>query len=268
MSSIAEIEPIYNSIGKAYDTTRKADPFIVQKITQLLCVEPSKRYLDIGCGSGNYTGALSASGLNIDGVDISVEMLKKAKLKYANIHWHEGDARKLPFESRQYDGATCILATHHIKDIVVAFKEVYRVLSQGPFVIFTMTPEQCHHYWLREYFPDMIADTCKIMASFDELQKALSQAGFENIRAEPYVVTNDLEDRFLYAGKYRPELYLDPDVRAGISSFHLSSYGNEVQQGLEKLKQGIDTGRIEDVIQHYESSLGDCLFVVAEKTVD
>jgi len=265
MSSVADIEPIYNSIGKTYDTTRKADPSIVQKITQFLCEEQSQNYLDIGCGSGNYTGALSELGLHIDGVDISPEMLKKAKIKHPHINWYEGDARKLSFPSGCYDGATCVLATHHIKDTVTAFKEVFRVLSRGRFVIFTATPEQCHQYWLREYFPKMIADACKIMAGFEELQEALSHAGFENIRAEPYFVTKDLQDWFLHAGKYRPEMYLDPLVRAGISSFHVSSYGNEVEVGLVKLKHDIDTGRIQEVIKQYENSLGDYLFVVAEK---
>ena len=98
MSSI-DVEPVYNVIGKTYDTTRKADPDIAQKIIRFLCPEQSKRYLDIGCGSGNYTGALNKSRLKVDGVDISPEMLKKAKAKYSNIEWYEGDARNLPFSS-------------------------------------------------------------------------------------------------------------------------------------------------------------------------
>ncbi|MEI6021571.1 MAG: class I SAM-dependent methyltransferase, partial [Bacteroidota bacterium] len=65
-------------------------------------------------------------------------------------------------------------------------------------------------------------------------------AGFENIRQEKFFVTNDLQDLFLYSGKCRPEIYMDPSVRAGISSFHLSVYGDEVENGLAKLKQDID----------------------------
>lgn len=265
MSFKTTIEPIYNVIGETYDTTRKADPTIVQKITQLLCAKSSNRYLDIGCGSGNYTGALSQAGLSIDGVDISCEMLKKAKIKYPAIDWYEGDAKRLPFQSNCYDGATCVLATHHIKDITLAFKETFRVLSRGKFVIFTATPEQCHQYWLREYFPKMIADACIIMASFQQLQDALTQAGFKNIHSEPYFVTKDSQDLFLQAGKYRPEMYLDSAVRAGISSFHVSSYGNEIEMGVVKLKNDIETGRIQEIIQQYENSLGDHLFVIAEK---
>ncbi len=265
MSSPSSPEPIYNTIGKTYDTTRKADPAIAQKVMRFLCVEPQKTYLDIGCGSGNYTGALSNFGFNIDGIDISPEMLNKAKIKHPNINWYEGNAKRLPFQSNSYDGAICILATHHIKDITIAFKEAFRVISHGQFVIFTATPKQCDGYWLREYFPKMIADACHIMTDFEPIQRALSDAGFSNISAEPYFVTNILEDLFLHAGKYRPEIYLNPAVRAGISSFHVSAYDNEVEEGLTKLKQDIETSRIQDVIQQYENSIGDYMFIVAEK---
>jgi 2-polyprenyl-3-methyl-5-hydroxy-6-metoxy-1,4-benzoquinol methylase len=36
-------------------------------------------FLDIGCGSGNYTGALETKGLDIEGIDISDEMLRQQK---------------------------------------------------------------------------------------------------------------------------------------------------------------------------------------------
>ena len=50
--------PIYNDIGKTYDSTRKADPMIVKTLLNLLNPETSGLYLDLACGSGNYTVAL------------------------------------------------------------------------------------------------------------------------------------------------------------------------------------------------------------------
>lgn len=49
-------KPIYDTIGKTYDSTRQADPEITQKLLELLCPIVGGKYLDIGCGSGNYTG--------------------------------------------------------------------------------------------------------------------------------------------------------------------------------------------------------------------
>lgn len=72
-------EAIYNKIGKTYDMTRHADTGIVNKLMTLLDAKPRGRYLDIACGSGNYTHALTEHGLEMDGIDISKEMLNKAR---------------------------------------------------------------------------------------------------------------------------------------------------------------------------------------------
>ena len=46
---------VYDKIGKTYDQTRKADPEISAKIINFLSPKENGCYLDVGCGSGNYT---------------------------------------------------------------------------------------------------------------------------------------------------------------------------------------------------------------------
>ncbi len=121
---------IYNTIGQTYDATRKADPEIVEQLMQLINIIPNGKYLDIGCGSGNYTGALTHNGLMFEGIDISAEMLNKAKTKYQTIKFTQGSATNLPFHKETFDGAICILATHHINDNKKAFQEAFRVLKK------------------------------------------------------------------------------------------------------------------------------------------
>ena len=58
-------------------------------------------------------------------------MLQKAMKKNSQVRWILGDAKKLPFENNQFDGAICILATHHIKDIEQSFREIFRVLKKA-----------------------------------------------------------------------------------------------------------------------------------------
>ncbi len=259
---------IYNIIGKTYDATRKADPAIVKTIFRLLCPEKNnqkKHYLDIACGSGNYTDALWKNGLDIEGIDVSEEMLSKARAKNPKIAWHQGDAKQLPFENNSFDGATCILGTQHIKDINAAFKEAYRVINKGRYVIFTTTPEQMRQYWLKEYFPELIEGGIRTMENFETLKKALANAGFENIRQEKFFVTNEVQDWFLYAGKYCPEAYLNQKIRAGISLFHLSEYKEEVERGLERLEKDIKSQKIKEIIAKYENDIGDYLFVCGDK---
>jgi len=256
---------IYNTIGKTYDTTRKPDPEIVKILSHFLEPTSSGRYLDVACGSGNYTNALAQTGLNIEGFDISDEMLGKARLKNPAISWHQGDAKELPFQDSSFDGAICTLATHHMGRFEEAFKEIYRVMRPGKFVMLTATPEQMKNYWLCHYFPMMMEDAGQRMSSFRRVEQAYIDAGFINIKQEKFFVTNTLTDWFLHAGKYRPEMYLNPAVRAGISSFHVSANEKEITTGLAALKADIDSGKIQKIIKQYESDGGDYLFVVGEK---
>lgn len=255
----------YNNIGKTYDATRKADSEIVNHIIHLLVETPNGKYLDIACGSGNYTGALAAKGLDIEGIDISEEMLNKARKKHPMIKFSQGDALKLPFRDASFDGATCMLATHHINNNKKLFQEAFRVLNKGYFVIFTATPEQMEKYWLFHYFPIMIKRSMDKMVNFKDMKQLLEAAGFHAVKEVRFFVTNKLEDLFLQSGKYRPEIYLEPDVRNGISSFHLSIDSEELQEGLQKLSSDIESGAIKNIIDQYESNRGDYSFIIGKK---
>ena len=78
---------LYDKIGSGYDITRRADPFIVSRLGHYLLAKSDGRYLDIGCGSGNYTIALHKLGLTISGIDISETMLGHAHRKSSEIDW-------------------------------------------------------------------------------------------------------------------------------------------------------------------------------------
>jgi ubiquinone/menaquinone biosynthesis C-methylase UbiE len=256
---------IYDKIGSTYDQTRRADPQIVSRLLDYLQPRKEGFYLDIGCGSGNYTNAIFEKGFEICGLDISTEMLKKAKQKNPHIKWIQSDACTLPFRDAIFNGAICVLATHHIRDIEAAFCEIFRVLKEGFFVVFTAFPDQMEKYWLKAYFPDAMRRASEAMATQEEMFQALRQAGFENIRKEVFYVNNELQDWFLHAGKYRPQLYLDPMVRAGISTFSLAENQEEIQRGCARLEADIASQKIESLIQSYESPLGDYAFVIGEK---
>jgi hypothetical protein len=122
-----------------------------------------------------------------------------------------------------------------------------------------------NNYWLCHYFPSMLDKAKEHMTSYDQLKYSLEQAGFKNIRHMPFFVTNQLQDWFLQSGKYRPEIYLDENVRKGISSFQLTSNATEVEQGLKQIKTDIDSGEIQQIIARYESNSGDYLFIAGEK---
>ncbi|WP_078543325.1 class I SAM-dependent methyltransferase [Litchfieldia alkalitelluris] len=260
------METLYNRIGDSYDITRRADPEIARLIRNHLDIPNGSKVLDAACGTGNYTVALAQSGLEMVGVDISSKMISQAHEKSSVINWEVANIEKLPFENNYFNGIACILAIHHFESLLKSFQEIYRCLDFGSrFVIFTSTPEQINLYWLKEYFPKAIEASAKQMPTLAEVTKALGDSGFSIVGTETFLVQPDLEDFFLYSGKFKPELYLDPQVRAGISTFANLSSEEDVEDGCKKLKHDIDTNQVEKVISKYSSYLGDYLFIIAEK---
>ncbi|MGC1341907.1 MAG: hypothetical protein WA854_06255, partial [Candidatus Binataceae bacterium] len=70
---------------------------------------------------------------------------------------------------------------------------------------------------------------------------------------------------FLYCGKNKPELYLDPKVRSGISSFANAPDEGEITRGAARLEEDIRSGRIQEVTRSYAWAGGDYMFTVAAR---
>jgi len=257
----------YDRIGVGYDNTRKADPYLVERMYKLLTGEKKDgRYIDIGCGTGNYTLALSNRCLNFSGVDPSDEMLSMAKRKNDQIQWIKGMAEAIPLTSASFDGVLLSLTIHHWGDLDRGIMEVERILKdEGRIVLFTSLPEQTKSYWLRYYFPEMIDASADVLPERAAIHNAMTRAGMSIIKEERYHVQPDLQDLFLYSGKYKPERYLDPEFRKGISSFSMIAHQPEVERGLDKMAADIQSGAIHDIMDQYPSEQGDYIFLVAKK---
>ena len=257
---------LYDTIGRTYDTTRKADPSITQCLARLLNLKSGARYLDVGCGTGNYTVALQNLGAQMHGLELTTTMLDKARFKSTRVRWIQGNAEAIPFRDRCFDGVIATVTIHHWRALRPGFDEVFRVIGSGCFVLFTGDHAQMNGYWLKEYFPEAIAASLKQMPPAEYVMEQLQQVGFTEVRRESWEVPRDIQDWFLYAGKYQPEIYLDPNVRAGISFFAQGvCTPAETDAGCAKLAADIKSGRIEQVVESYRHNLGDYLFVFATK---
>jgi ubiquinone/menaquinone biosynthesis C-methylase UbiE len=255
----------YDSIGTGYDTVRAADPGLAEGFLARLKLSRGAHLLDLACGTGNYTRSFADADLKVTGIDRSGLMLTSARVKSPTMAFCLGDTSALPFADRFFDGAVCCLAIHHFAELVGPFQEVFRVLRQGRFVLFTSTPEQTAGYWLKEYFPNMIAGSAAIMPPFADIKSALEHAGFGVAPYEPWEVPTDLQDHFMYSGKHRPELYLQAKYRDASSGFRLFSEPDELAGGLSALEKDISTGEIAEIVKRHAHALGDYGYVIAEK---
>ncbi len=256
----------YDKIGTGYNSTRQADPYLTSRLFSLLRPQNNKQYLDIGCGTGNYTCVLAEKGLNFIGVEPSEKMLSEAKSKNQNIKWLNGTAEQIPAGDKTFDGIIATLTIHHWTDIKKAFIELNRVLADnGRIILFTSTPEQMKGYWLNHYFPKMLYSSIVQMPSLDKIRNAANEAKLKISGIEKYFIKDDLKDCFLYVGKNNPERYFDEQIRHGISSFSSLANIDEVKQGLTKLRKEIDNNEFEQIKKQYDNDLGDYLFITIDK---
>ena len=256
----------YDKIGIDYNHTRSADKNLTERLLYHLNPVSGGRYLDIGCGTGNYTDKLRKKGFEFIGIDPSSEMLLKANQKNKDIDWRLGYAEDTDLEDEFVNGVIAVLTIHHWENLFKGFAEMFRVLKpDSRIVIFTSTPVQMQGYWLNYYFPEMLKASISQMPSLEVIEKSLIKAGFLLTGKETYFIKPDLEDLFLFSGKHNPELYLRSEVRRGISSFSSLANKDEVEFGLSQLKQDIESGKIEEIMKSPENGSGDYLFITGKK---
>ena len=71
-------------------------------LLDLIDLGKTKTVLDLGCGTGELTYALSKLALNVTGLDSSEEQLKLARTRYPQLSFILGQALDLPFK-HQFD---------------------------------------------------------------------------------------------------------------------------------------------------------------------
>ena len=102
------MDVLYDRIGSGYDVTRKPDPYLLGRLLDLLGPAAGRRYVDVACGTGNYSLSLAAAGVRITGFDISAEMIVCARTKTApSAHegWLVADVADTPCETGAFAGA-------------------------------------------------------------------------------------------------------------------------------------------------------------------
>ncbi|HEX9663909.1 MAG TPA: metalloregulator ArsR/SmtB family transcription factor [Candidatus Binatia bacterium] len=109
---------------------------------------------DIGCGTGSLTLELARFAGKVIGVDLSHEMLRRARAvakerEFRNVEFRQGDALKLPLGSRSVDAAFCVMVLHFLADPERAIAGLCRIARRGGTVILVDLVEHKQD-WMRE----------------------------------------------------------------------------------------------------------------------
>jgi hypothetical protein len=144
-----------------------------------------------------------------------------------------------------------ILTIHHWTDRTRALSELGRV-ARRRVVFLTWDPDGPPFWLTEEYFPEIRARDSVAFPALGELGRA-----YGKITTVPVPVPHDCTDGFTGAYWRRPAAYLDPTVRAGMSTF--GRIGG-VESALDRLQNDLDSGewarRYGDLLHQDASDLG------------
>ena len=194
--------------------------------------------VNVGAGAGSYEPVQ----ITVVAVDPSIEMIRQRPIGSAPAVLAR--AESLPFRSRSFDAALAILTIHHWSCIAAGLAELRRV-ARGRVVILTCDPA-CHaRFWLAShYFTEIIDLDRGCLPTIDQLAELL---GDIEVREVP--IPSDCKDGFQGAFWQKPEAYLDPTVRRGISTF-AKLPPDVIDRGLARLSDDLRSGRWEKLFGH------------------
>lgn len=233
----------YDTIGMEYNSYRNADARIVSILKELLGLSEGTTIVDVGAGTGNYSNALAAMGYKLKAVEPS-EVMREQSVPNLNVEWLAGSAESIPLPDASVDGLISTLAVHHFPDLPVAAAEMWRVCGNSPMVLFTIDPRIGEPFWFMEYFPDIYSRLFDAFVPVEELISVFTRNYDAIARIHNFPLPHDLSDLNMHAGWNKPEVYLDPAVRRGMSGFAISD-NSEVQAGLDLLRRDLESGEWE-----------------------
>lgn len=231
---------LYDVIGKTYAQTRRSDPRIAEKLLEILAPSQVSTIADIGAGTGSYALVLAECGYRVFAIEPSATMRSQA-IAHPAIEWIDGYADNLPLPNQAADAAIIMLAFHHFQNHRQALHEVHRVVGNGQIVLFTYDPAMISSFWLTNYFPSFVKDVESTFLPIAQLIDEIQTVAGNVVSVLSFPLPNDLSDSFAAVGWARPELYLNSNIRNGISSFAKID-ADELDSGLSCLREDLERG--------------------------
>ena len=179
-----------------------------RKAARATGLAPGGSALDIACGSGKLTAALSriaGDGGRVVGLDFSPQMLVVARHGHPAIEFIEGDALKLPFDDASFDASTNAFGLRNLAHPVEGLREMLRVVKPGGRVVvleFLRPPKNpfgaAYRIYLRTWLPAIggaisrqpaayryLSDTVDSYRTPEELSAMALAAGWSDVRFQP-----------------------------------------------------------------------------------
>jgi SAM-dependent methyltransferase len=179
--------------GEVWNWESPAGRLRWERRVQMLGVHlrPGMTILEVGCGTGYFTGELARSGAEIVAIDVSPELLEIARANYSapNVRYEIQNAYALMYSDATFDSVVGSSILHHL-EIEQALREIYRVLKPRGTIYFTepnmLNPQiaiQKNVPWVKRRLGDSPNETAFFRWL---LRRLLEKTGYRDVRIDPF----------------------------------------------------------------------------------
>ena len=181
---IADVSYSYDQVADEYVARifdeLKDKPFDRDLLDQFAArIKDSGKVCDMGCGPGHVARYLHERGVNVCGVDLSREMINRARQLTPAIEFAPGNMFALDIEDCAWDGIVAFYSIINIprSDVVDALRELKRVLEpDGTLLVAFHIGDETKH--LDEWWGKNVSVDFYFFQT-DEMIGYLREAGFE-----------------------------------------------------------------------------------------
>jgi len=148
---------------------------------------PDLAVAEVGCGTGHWLAGLSHGGLIPPvGLDLSWEMLARAKAAAPTALLVQGRSDRLPWVDACFDRVFCVNALHHFQAHVAFMSECRRVLRPGGGLLTIGLDPHCgeDRWWVYDFFPAALEADRSRYLSTSTIRASLTAAGFHDAATE------------------------------------------------------------------------------------
>lgn len=144
----------FRLLSKGYNFLDPLMRSIRSRVLELSGADQDTTVLDVCTGTGEQAIAFRRMTEHVIGIDLSEQMLKKAKKKRADIDFRVADATDLPFEDKSFDIVCISFALHEMPSDMrhQAIEEMKRGSKGKIIVVDYNIPESRIRWWMRFLF--------------------------------------------------------------------------------------------------------------------
>ena len=101
-----------------------------ESLLELLKAQPGEQIIDLGCGTGQLTEKIAATGAKVVGLDSDRAMIAQAQSNYPNIQFQVADATHFELE-KPADAIFSNAVLHWVTDAATAASQIAKSLKPG-----------------------------------------------------------------------------------------------------------------------------------------